>query len=193
MISDLNLRFFWTEGFLISKYLYFNLRFSATSSSSFIYIGGVFALSKILILLATISILPVGISGFLLSRSRTFPFTSTTYSLPRWLAISWFTSSSSLTTTWLMPVLSLRSKNTREPRFLFFATHPIRTTSWPIFSSLNCPHMWLLLNSIITPYIKNGLFINSNSSVVSFPCPEYTIVFLSKLLYLSLIDSIIVW
>src|SRR5699024_1253211 len=84
----LNIKFFCIDGFLKSKYLYFNLNSSETLSSSFIYIGGVSDLFSNLNSVANTSISPVGMLGFLDDLSATLPLTATTYSEPNFSALA---------------------------------------------------------------------------------------------------------
>ena len=134
------IKLFCIEGFLKSKYLYFNLLSSDTLSSSFIYIGGVWDLLRTLSSVADISISPVAMLGFLACLSRTIPFTAITYSEPNFSA---FSNASLLTSAsniiWLIPLISLKSTNTNPPKFLFFWTQPFRITSSPTLSILRSP------------------------------------------------------
>ncbi|MPM63698.1 hypothetical protein SDC9_110580 [bioreactor metagenome] len=84
----LNIKVFCIDGFLKSKYLYFNLNSSDTLSSSFMYIGGVSDLFNNLSSVANISISPVGMLGFLELLSATLPLTAITYSDPNFSALA---------------------------------------------------------------------------------------------------------
>ncbi len=122
-----------------SKYLYFILISSPPSVSSSIVNGGTSDLLRISSFSTLISILPVGILGFLDSRSITFPFTFITNSLPSFFTcfISSVSHIDSSKTNCVIPYLSRKSIQIIEPLSRIRCTQPLKTTPLLTFSILN--------------------------------------------------------
>ncbi|MNI49235.1 hypothetical protein D3C73_1038350 [compost metagenome] len=114
------MKIFCISPLLKSRYLYLSLIFSAASKLSFMYIGGVSDSDNILIDSPLSSTIPVGIFAFGDSLLITSPVTAIQYS---GLTLSAFSKASlfisSPKTTCKIPVLSLKSRNSNPPRFLF--------------------------------------------------------------------------
>ena len=151
--------------FLKSRYLYCKRKSSFTFEisifSEFISNGSTFLhFPSISILLASISISPVGIFVFLLERSSTFPVTLITVSSG--ISSICFFKFSSLITIWVMPYWSLKSTNCIEPKFLILWTHPASITISFTFLIFSSPQLWslyIICSFLITINFRNFIFL----------------------------------
>ena len=127
-----------------SRYLYLSLISSFVLESSSMGNGGVSASDSTRRLSAITSISPVASFSFTAAVLRcTLPVMAITNSLRSVPAFSKpsvpITGSSN--TTCIRPLLSRRSTNMSEPRFLLFCTQPIRVTSLPISPVVTSAHL----------------------------------------------------
>ena len=107
--------------------------------------GGVCASLSTVSRSAATSISPVGILGFLASRSITRPVTWITNSRPSFAAVSRTSAGlCSSTTICVMPYRSRRSTKVMAPRLRTFCTHPARVTVSFTCSARSEPHVWVL-------------------------------------------------
>src|SRR4030043_895508 len=143
-----------------SRYLYFIRSSSPPSVSSSIVNGGISLRLRIFSSSTSISISPVGVLGFLLLRSFTFPAAWITNSRPSFLAFSQSSLLvSRLKTSCVTPYRSRRSTNVIPPRSLDFCTHPQRITLLPSSFRLSSPQVFVLYILLFLHFSKNKKII----------------------------------